>query len=171
MKAPVVWPKICRFPNRRADEPGRAGTVRGLEQAARGNSKNTDALPGRIGDFRIFLILICLLGAAVLLGCEGSPDEVDLEMPELSSVSDGVYQATASVPPVIARVEITVSSGRITDFRIRRHLTGQGRTAEILADRVVQQQTIQLDAVSGATYSSKAILKAGEKALRRGIRP
>ena len=121
--------------------------------------------------FRNLLVLLPLMAAAVLLSCEGSPDEVTLEMPELSSVADGVYRATASVPPVIARVEVSVGDGRITDFRIRRHLTGQGRAAEALAEQVVQMQTIQLDAVTGATYSSKAILKAGEKALRRGIRP
>ena len=65
---------------------------------------------------------------------------------------------------------VGVNEGRITDFRIRRHLTGQGQAAEVLAVRIVQAQTVELDAISGATYSSKAILKAGEKALRRGIR-
>lgn len=119
--------------------------------------------------FRSLLILISLSAAVLVTGCEGSPDDVNLEMPELSSVSDGVYRATASVPPVIARVEVSVSSGRITGFRVRRHLTGQGRAAEVLAERIVAMQTVQLDAVTGATYSSKAILKAGEKALRRGI--
>ena len=125
---------------------------------------------GTIAGYRGLLILISVLAAALVTGCEGSPEEVELEMPELSSVSDGVYRATASVPPVVARVEVSVNSGRITGFRVRRHLTGQGRAAEVLADRIVAAQTIQLDAVTGATYSSKAILKAGEKALRRGIR-
>jgi uncharacterized protein with FMN-binding domain len=130
-----------------------------------------DSRKGRSGGFRSLLLAVTLACAALGTGCQGSPDEVNLEMPELGTVSDGVYRATASVPPVIAQVEVTVSSGRITGFRIRRHLTGQGHAAEVLADRVVEQQTIQLDAVTGATYSSKAILKAGEKALHRGIRP
>jgi len=40
-------------------------------------------------------------------------------------------------------------------------------TAMILV--VVENQTIELDAISGATYSSKVILKAGENALRSGL--
>jgi uncharacterized protein with FMN-binding domain len=126
---------------------------------------------GRSRRFRTLMVLVVLSVAGLLMGCEGSPDEVVLEMPELSSVADGDYRATASVPPVIVRVEVSVRDGRITDFRVRRHLTGQGQAAEALAERVVEMQTIQLDAVTGATYSSKAILKAGEKALRRGIEP
>jgi uncharacterized protein with FMN-binding domain len=43
--------------------------------------------------------------------------------------------------------------------------------AEVLADEVVARQTIEIDAVSGATYSSMAILKAGENALRSGLAP
>lgn len=115
--------------------------------------------------------LVLLLTAAVLVGCAQSPDQVELVMPELSNIADGVYRGTASVLPVIARVEVTVTVGRIAGFRILRHLTGQGQAAEALAEQVVDKQTIKLDAVTGATYSSKAILKAGEKALRRGLKP
>ena len=118
---------------------------------------------------KIFWIVILIASATLFAGCSGSPDEVQLDMPELSSIADGVYPGTASVPPVIARVKVSIQNGKITDFTIVRHLTGQGQSAEILADRIVEQQSIELDVVSGATYSSKAILKAGEKALCRGL--
>jgi uncharacterized protein with FMN-binding domain len=35
---------------------------------------------------------------------------------------------------------------------------------------VVERQSVALDAIAGATYSSKAILKAGQHALEGGIR-
>ena len=116
-------------------------------------------------------ITAMILVAVVLIGCSGSPDQVQLSMPELSKIPDGVYRGSAKVLPVIARVEVTVTGGRITGFRILRHLTGQGRAAEVLAEQVVEKQTIEIDAVSGATYSSKVILKAGENALRAGLEP
>jgi major membrane immunogen (membrane-anchored lipoprotein) len=62
-------------------------------------------------------------------------------------------------------------AGAYKHFGSRKSRWISRRAAEVLAERVVELQTIQLDAVTGATYSSKAILKAGEKALRRNIRP
>jgi len=129
------------------------------------------AVHGKIPLTRNLRITAMILVAVVLIGCSGSPDQVQLSMPELSKIPDGVYRGSAKALPVIARVEVTVTGGRITGFRILRHLTGQGRAAEVLAEQVVEKQTIEIDAVSGATYSSKVILKAGENALRAGLEP
>jgi uncharacterized protein with FMN-binding domain len=46
----------------------------------------------------------------------------------------------------------------------------RGKPAETLARLVVERQTLELDAVSGATASSKAILKAGENALESAMK-
>ena len=45
------------------------------------------------------------------------------------------------------------------------HVNGQGSGAERIPATVVEKQTLQIDMVSGATYSSKVILKAIENAL------
>jgi uncharacterized protein with FMN-binding domain len=45
------------------------------------------------------------------------------------------------------------------------HRNGQGKPAEALTSRIVEQQSVELDVVSGATYSSMVILKAVELAL------
>jgi uncharacterized protein with FMN-binding domain len=129
------------------------------------------AVNGKILLTRSLRITAKILVAVVLIGCSGSPDQVQLSMPELSKIPDGVYHGSAKVLPVIARVEVTVTGGRIAGFRILRHLTGQGQAAEALAEQVVEKQTIEIDAVSGATCSSKVILKAGENALRAGLEP
>jgi uncharacterized protein with FMN-binding domain len=124
---------------------------------------------GTAAHIRCLGLLVVLVAAVSFGGCKESYAQVELDMPELAAVADGTYRGTASVPPVIARVEVSVTNATITSFRVLRHLTGQGQAAEALAEKVVEEQTIELDAVSGATYSSKAILKAGEKALRRGL--
>jgi uncharacterized protein with FMN-binding domain len=118
---------------------------------------------------RSLRVTAMIVVAVLLISCSGSPNQVQLSMPDLSNIPDGVYRGSAKVLPVIARVEVTVTGGRITGFRILRHLTGKGQSAETLAEKVVEKQTIELDTVSGATYSSKVILKAGENALRSGL--
>lgn len=115
--------------------------------------------------------VLVLAAAALLAGCKGSPEPADLSMPDLTGIADGVYRGEAKQFPVLVRVEVTVSGGRITAFEILKHRSGRGRPAEALAAEVVARQTIEIDAVSGATYSSMVILKAGENALRSGLSP
>jgi len=38
----------------------------------------------------------------------------------------------------------------------------------VIVDSVIENQSLDVDAISGATYSSKVILKAIENALARG---
>jgi uncharacterized protein with FMN-binding domain len=53
----------------------------------------------------------------------------------------------------------------IKKIEIVRHLNGQGKPAEVIPDRVIEMQSLDVDIISGATYSSKVILKAIENAL------
>jgi len=90
-------------------------------------------------------------------------------MPDLATIPDGTYAATARSFPVVATVRLEVAGGKITEFTILRHRTGKGQAAEALAAQVVAHQSIDLDTVTGATLSSRVILKAGELALRSAL--
>lgn len=106
-----------------------------------------------------------LCAVLALAGCVDTRSVV-ITMPVLSAVPAGSYEGEYTLGPVTARVRVTLADGKITGFDIIRHDCFKGRPAEALAAQVVEKQTIELDAVSGATASSKAILKAGEIALR-----
>ena len=67
---------------------------------------------------------------------------------------------------VYAKVQVTVRNGAITAIDIREHKNGRGEPAELVADRMIQEQKIDVDIVSGATSSSIVIKKAVENALR-----
>lgn len=78
---------------------------------------------------------------------------------------DGTYSGEATIKPVIAKVTVTVAEGKIADVQVLEHQTGLGKKAEVITSEIVHQQSLQVDAVSGATLSSQAILKACEDAL------
>ncbi len=84
---------------------------------------------------------------------------------DLSRIEDGVYVGSYKVFPVAAEVKVTVNNHIITGIELVKHNNGQGAPAEIIPDKVVEAQTLEVDIVSGATYSSKVILKAIEDAL------
>ena len=61
---------------------------------------------------------------------------------------------------------MTVQNGAVTNIDILEHKNGRGKPAEIVADRIIQEQRIDVDAVSGATNSSVVIKKAVENAFK-----
>lgn len=78
----------------------------------------------------------------------------------LSEISDGVYEGSCSVFPVSVKVEVTVENHTIKSVDLIEHKNGKGSAAEAIPGIVVEAQSLEVDAVSGATCSSKAILKA-----------
>ena len=82
--------------------------------------------------------------------------------------TDGVYTGSSRGYGGDIKVQVTVAGGKITDIQI---LSAAGETSEFLSqarkviDRVLQAQTWEVDAVSGATYSSRGILGAIRNAI------
>lgn len=89
---------------------------------------------------------------------------------DLATSKDGTYTGTFSAIPIEAEVKVTIKNHRIENIEIVRHVTGRGKGAEIIASKVIEAQSLQVDTISGATYSSKVILKAIENALKESIK-
>jgi len=90
---------------------------------------------------------------------------IEINEVDLRAVADGVYTGAADAEVVRAEVRVTVDGQRITSIELLRHECGRGRPAEVITGHVVAAQSLKVDVVSGATYSSKVILKAIENAL------
>jgi len=123
---------------------------------------------------RIFkmIILIVLVIAVFIAGftvyTQGNLNKlVEMSIPNiaLDTIDDGVYEGDYSVFPITVKLNVAVKGHKITEILILEHVNGQGGKAEAIADQVIEKQSLQVDIISGATYSSKVILKALESAL------
>ena len=92
--------------------------------------------------------------------------ETTFEDIHISDIPDGVYVGEYDVDFIYAKVEVTVQNGEITNINILEHRHERGKTAEVITDRIVDEQKIDVDAISGATNSSTVIKKAVENALK-----
>ena len=88
---------------------------------------------------------------------------------DLTKVVDGVYEGQCDTGVVRARVQVTVRDHRMESIELLEHENGRGTPAEAILSQMVQKQTTAVDAVSGATCSSKVIRKAVENALAEGL--
>ena len=117
--------------------------------------------------------VLCLLGILwgvrfreILQRYRASVEALRIQDVDLSKVPDGVYVGSQDAVLVAAEVRVTVEGGAIRRIEILRHENGRGKPAEGVLDRVMAAQSLRVDAVSGATSSSKVLLKALENALR-----
>ncbi len=95
--------------------------------------------------------------------------ETTFEEINISDVSDGVYIGEYDVNFIYAKVEVTMQNGEITNIDILEHRHERGKTAEAIINKIVDEQRIEVDAISGATNSSTTIKKAVENALKIGL--
>jgi len=86
---------------------------------------------------------------------------------DISALADGVYRGEYAVAPIRVKLDVQVSGGRITKIDLLEHRNGKGKPAEAILATIVEAQKIDVDSVSGATYSSMALKKAVEAALTR----
>ena len=95
--------------------------------------------------------------------------ETTFEEINISDISDGVYIGEYDVNFIYAKVEVTVQNGEITNINILEHRNERGKAAEAITNKIVDEQKIDVDAISGATNSSTVIKKAVENALKNGL--
>lgn len=123
----------------------------------------------------IILTLLVISGILVYNHLESNLEgltKVTFTSLSLNDAKDGTFHGSYSSFPVAAEVDVTIEDHRIVSIDLTKHATGQGQSAESLPAAVLASQSIQVDTVSGATYSSVVILKAIEKALiQSGAKP
>lgn len=89
---------------------------------------------------------------------------------DLSKVEDGTYEGHSELGPVIVDVKVTVKKGKIEEIEIVNHQNGLGQSANVIVDEMVDKNTYDVDAVSGATVSSEIIMNAVNNALQKGVK-
>ena len=121
----------------------------------------------------ILLFLIGLIFMAVYLKSvadyKRAVKETTFNNLDISNVPDGVYIGEYDVNFIYAKVEVTVEDGEIVSINILEHRHERGKAAEAITSKIVDEQKIDVDAISGATNSSTVIKKAVENALKNGL--
>lgn len=89
---------------------------------------------------------------------------------DFSTIPDGTYRGTFTYGAFNFIVEVTAADGQVTDvIAVQNRDNEPSIEAEAVLGRVVDAQSLEVDVVSGATASSKALLKAAENAIKKAL--
>lgn len=89
---------------------------------------------------------------------------------DISKVADGIYEGHSELGPVIVDVKVTMQKSKTTEVEIINHQNGLGQAANAITKEMVEKNTYDVDAISGATVSSEIIMNAVNDALQKGLR-
>jgi uncharacterized protein with FMN-binding domain len=132
----------------------------------------------------IILGIIALIGVIALLADAPLRHELktlDIGNIDFAKLHDGTYVGEYKAIKGDSRnatVEVTISRDKITKINILKGAIdsdgklvelSDGKTIDDLFQRVIKSESLQVDAISGATLTSKAHLKALEKALKQAL--
>jgi uncharacterized protein with FMN-binding domain len=121
---------------------------------------------------RVVSIIVIVL-AIVVVGLSLSSSlslrkyrRMTIEDSEVSALADGTYYGEAEIGNYVYRVEVAVLEGAITDIRaVDNRESPYAFYAEGVFGKIIRDQNANTDAVTGATTTSKALMKAVENAL------
>ncbi|MBE5963268.1 MAG: FMN-binding protein [Lachnospiraceae bacterium] len=133
----------------------------------RGSSKNLWSSCYKIG---AVLLGILLLTHTVTYFIDLAEYKEGVKTIELTGVTaagvlDGSYIGQYDVGYIYAKVEVIVENEQIKEIKLLEHNNERGGKAELILSEILEKQTTDVDAVSGATNSSMVIKKAVENAL------
>lgn len=112
------------------------------------------------------IIALIFAGMFIYLNIGMDIKDTEIQSIDLSKVPDGTYQGKYESGRFTNRVELTVKNGKITSIAILDDVTfAKPEVREELFDRIIDKQSLNIEAVSGATATSKAYLKAIENAV------
>ena len=114
-------------------------------------------------------IFALLISSTVLWGCAETPL---IGAPiEHANLQNGTYEGSFQGGPNKALVKVTIKDNRISGIEIVEHQAWKGKKAEpIIVERIITNQSTKVDAVSGATNSSRVIMNAVQKAIEKAYR-
>jgi uncharacterized protein with FMN-binding domain len=91
-------------------------------------------------------------------------DALVLQSPVISYRYPGVYEGSARVGHVAAKVRVTLGSQGITAVEFLQRPFGN---MDLLVDRIVKASGVPVDVITRATVSSKVVMKAVDNALMK----
>ncbi len=120
------------------------------------------------------LLLLLLVVTLALFGCGANrsaekPNDSQGSI-DFGSIPDGTHRGLFTYGAFNFIVEVVAENGRVTTINVVQNRDNQqSEDAVAVLARIVEAQSLDVDAVSGATATSRALTKAVENALRQAL--
>ena len=108
----------------------------------------------------VVVLLMIVFGVLAFININEATQKIlSEEIKDISfqEVNDGVYRGAFYSGDLGITVIVTVDNGEIINIDYENHLNGKGTPAESIKEGIIEEQSIIIDDISGATISSRCI--------------
>lgn len=95
------------------------------------------------------------------------PQPLTIGTVDLNTVADGEYIGFCQNKILFALVKVDIKDHEVTDIEVLKHKPSYMEQEKQIAGEVLMGQSLEVDAISGATLTSNTVLKAIENALQK----
>lgn len=124
---------------------------------------------------KALVIIVSIIGALLIVGgiafalisntAKDAAASLTYANVDMSQTKDGTFVGEADAGVVLVKVSVTVENHAIVHIEIVEHQNGRGGAAEAITGDMINANSYDVDTISGATLSSKAIKSAVSQAL------
>lgn len=113
----------------------------------------------------VIIIILLTAGISIQYYTLHTFRTIEIGEVDLMKIDNGIYPGEADLG-FLYKVNVVVQNNKITDIEYVQNRTGiYAKLAEKVRRKIIRQQKINVDAITGATTTSKALLKAIDNAL------
>lgn len=113
------------------------------------------------------VVIICIFAVFLFYGKEETLNLAITDI-DVSRIPDGTYTGSYNKGRFSYKVEVVIKNNRIESVNILdKPIVSLEDIPKKVIDRVLERQSLNVDVVTGATATSKAILKAIENAISK----
>jgi len=100
---------------------------------------------------------------------QGKLDLLSMQSLKDAKLRDGTYtgKSLGYADSKDLEVTVTITNGRMADIKVRHEEKIDLKAAEIIPQRILAQQSLKVDAVTGATITSQAVVDGALQALKQ----
>lgn len=120
--------------------------------------------------FSVFILIVVITHIVVYYidfsAYQNKISNIQLQEIDTTNLNDGQYIGEYDAGYIYVKVSVTISQGNIEYIKILEHRNERGKPAEQIVENIIDMQKFPVDAISGATNSSKVIQQAIQDALK-----
>ena len=116
----------------------------------------------------IFVISFIVFGITIYRNISNTTEMIlseEIEALSFEQYDDGVYEGEYYLNDIGICVSLEIEDGQVVSIDYSNHMNGKGDKAELINEDIIEDQSILVDDIAGATISSRCIKLAIINAL------
>ena len=108
----------------------------------------------------VFITGLIAFGVNVYMSITNATEEIlneDIQAINFNQYEDGIYEGEYYHDDIGITVSLEINQGTLVSIEYSNHKNGKGEKAETIKENIIEEQSILVDDISGATISSRCI--------------